>query len=239
MPQHIDPSSVTTGTVFCVAKNYPEHAREMLLWDDPTTEGTPLPDEEPVIFLKPASSISTDGITGIPSFNGKPVSGNLHYEAELILLIGRDCENCSLHEALQAVKGYGIGLDMTLRDVQLAAKKEGNPWLKSKGFRNSALISEIIPRAEAGNWQDLEFILEHNGKRVQHGKAASMIFSPIYLVHYLSYLYGLRRGDLVFTGTPSGVGRVVPGDHLKATLFHREILSDTDAAMLALKACVI
>jgi 2-keto-4-pentenoate hydratase/2-oxohepta-3-ene-1,7-dioic acid hydratase in catechol pathway len=107
---------------------------------------------------------------------------------------------------------------MTLRDVQLAAKKAGNPWLKSKGFRKSALISDIVPFDEAVFPHDLEVSLELNGSLVQQGKVSEMLHSPAMLIHYLSYLYGLRSGDFIFTGTPASAGRVSSGDTLKAVL---------------------
>ena len=207
------------GSIFCVGKNYPDHAREMEGWENrTTTESRPAHNDEPIIFLKPSSAVSRNGTTSIPVVDGRPVSDDMHYEVELVLLIGRDADSVGIDDAASFISGYGIGLDMTLRDVQLAAKKSGNPWLKSKGFRNSALVSEFVPSGEIGPWAALSISLRLNGRIVQHSSVDKMTFPPAYLVHYLSYIYGLRRGDLVFTGTPAGVGRVRPDDRLHAVL---------------------
>lgn len=238
MTQLIDASSIVPGTVYCIAKNYPDHAREMQLWEERREEPS-VEDREPVVFLKPPSAVETGGITMIPSFGGHPLSENLHYEAEVVLLVGMDCDDCTEEEALRTIRGYAVGLDMTLRDVQLEAKKQGNPWLKSKGFRKSALISDFVSRSDAGSWQDLELFLDCNGRRVQHGCLSETVFSPPFLVHYLSCIYGLRKGDLIFTGTPSGVGRVLPGDVLEARLCKRSSLQDDSYELAALRVSVV
>jgi len=206
-------------SIFCVGKNYPDHAREMAAWE-PENKGVTQErhEQEPIIFMKPGTALSKERRTSIPVFEGRPVSSSLHYEAELVLLVGADAEEVSIGDAPGFISGYGAGLDMTLRDVQLEAKKGGNPWLKSKGFRRSALVSEFIAPEDAGQWPDLAISLRVNGAIVQHSPVSKMTFSPSYLVHYLSYIYGLRAGDLIFTGTPAGVGEVSPGNRLDATL---------------------
>lgn len=240
MSRSIESSSITPGTVYCIAKNYPEHAREMLLWEESPQQFVPPAEHlEPIVFIKPPSAVETGGITQIPEFEGKPLSENMHFEAEIVLLIGMDCDDCPEEDAIKAVKGYGAGLDMTLRDVQLEAKKQGDPWLKSKGFKKSALISDFVLRNEAGSWQDLEIFLDCNGKRVQHGYFSDAIFSPPFLVHYLSALYGLRKGDLIFTGTPAGVGRVAAGDMLEARLCKRSSFENESYELTALTATVL
>lgn len=206
----------THRSIYCVGKNYPDHAREMASWK--TDKPEPLHEKEPVIFMKPGTALSTDGCTSIPRFEGQLASRNLHYEGELVLLIGADADEVSLADASAIIAGYAAGLDMTLRDVQLEAKNAGNPWLKSKGFRQSALVSEFIAPESAGPWAELAISLRLNGEQKQHSKVSKMTFSPAYLVHYLSYIYGLRAGDLVFTGTPAGVGSVLPGDRLDVSL---------------------
>lgn len=212
-------SSLQPRSIFCVGKNYPEHAREMASWEpEKPVKESELHPEEPVIFMKPGSALSTNGRTSIPLLDSKPISTCLHYEAELVLLVGRDAVETPLEEAQACIAGYAAGLDMTLRDVQLEAKKAGNPWLKSKGFRQSALVSGFIEPASSGPWEELSIALRLNGHRVQHSPVAAMTFSPVYLVHYLSYIYGLREGDLIFTGTPAGVGKVVAGNRLLASL---------------------
>jgi 2-keto-4-pentenoate hydratase/2-oxohepta-3-ene-1,7-dioic acid hydratase in catechol pathway len=128
---------------------------------------------------------------------------------------------------------------MTLRDVQLKAKKAGNPWLKSKGFRHSALISDFVPREAVKEWEALEISLLLNGREVQRSSVSRMIFPPSRLVHYLSYLYGLRKGDLIFTGTPAGVGSVETGDTLEASLDCHQENGSLSAGIARLKALIM
>lgn len=203
-------------SIYCVGKNYPDHAREMASWEP--EKPAPPPEEEPIIFMKPGTALSTDGNTSIPQFEGRPLSASLHYEGELVLLVGADVDCVEPADAPACIAGYAAGLDMTLRDVQLEAKKAGNPWLKCKGFRRSALVSEFIAPDAVGAWEELAISLRLNGERKQHSKVSKMSFSPAYLVHYLSYIYGLRAGDMIFTGTPAGVGSVLPGDRLDVSL---------------------
>ena len=218
MEKLLDRRTLAPGAIYCVEKNYPEHALEMELLDEATPKTTHENEAEPIIFMKPPTALETEGVIVMPEFEGFSLSANMHYEAEIVLLVGKSSDGCPVEDAPTYIAGFGAGLDMTLRDVQLAAKKAGNPWLKSKGFRKSALISDIVPFNDAVFPHDLEVSLELNGLRVQQGEVAEMLHSPARLIHYLSYLYGLRRGDLIFTGTPAGVGRVCCGDTLKAVL---------------------
>jgi 2-keto-4-pentenoate hydratase/2-oxohepta-3-ene-1,7-dioic acid hydratase in catechol pathway len=228
------------GSIFCVGKNYPDHAREMEKWEELAADRRiRASSEEPIIFLKPSSAISRNGTTSIPLFDGLPVSGEMHYEVELVLLIGRNADSVGIDEATSFISGFGIGLDMTLRDVQLEAKKAGNPWLKSKGFRNSALVSDFVPPGEAGPFEDLTISLRLNDRIVQHSPVSEMTFPPAYLLHYLSYIYGLRRGDLIFTGTPAGVGRVKPADRLHATLESGTGTGSSPSRLATLDATII
>ncbi len=213
----IPASGLAPSSIFCAGKNYEDHAREMLNWDEKRKQ-SPLREDEPVIFMKPGSALNHLCQTSIPCFDGKPVSGLMHYEAELVVLIAEDAQQISTDEAERCIEGYGVGLDMTLRDVQLHDRQKGNPWLKSKGFRNSAIVSDIIAAEDAGDFRQLFFSLSLNDKTVQQGSAKEMIFNPFHLISYLSWIYGLRRGDLLFTGTPAGVGPVASGDRLRAVL---------------------
>jgi 2-keto-4-pentenoate hydratase/2-oxohepta-3-ene-1,7-dioic acid hydratase in catechol pathway len=235
----IERSTIRPSSIFCVGKNYRDHALEMEQWEqkglDPKHALLP---EEPVIFMKPASALSPEGTTSIPVFGDSPLSACMHYEVELVLLIDRDVDFAPPEEASGYIRGYGVGLDMTLRDVQLEAKKTGNPWLKSKGFRQSALVSDFISRTDAGRWQELSIALRHNGTEVQHSAVSEMIFSPEYLVHYLSWVYGLRKDDLVFTGTPAGVGRVSSGDRLDAYLSGKDRIMPEQSALVSLEVYV-
>jgi len=203
-------------SIYCVGKNYPDHAREMASWEP--EKPAPLPEEEPIIFMKPGTALSMDSNTSIPQFEGRAVSASLHYEGELVLLVGANVDCVELADAPACIAGYAAGLDMTLRDVQLEAKKAGNPWLKCKGFRRSALVSEFIAPDSTGAWEELAISLRLNGEPKQYSKVSKMSFSPAFLVHYLSYIYGLRAGDMIFTGTPAGVGSVRPGDQLDVSL---------------------
>jgi len=235
----LDRRTIVPGAIYCVGKNYREHAREMQLLEG-AKAGAHLEEEgEPIIFMKPPTALETEGVIAVPEFQGRPLSANMHYEAELVLLIGKSCDGCSIEEAPNYIAGFGAGLDMTLRDVQLAAKKAGNPWLKSKGFRKSALISDVVPFNDAVFPQNLEISLELNGSQVQLGNVSEMLHTPAALIHYLSYLYGLRRGDLIFTGTPAGVGRVSSGDTLKAVLSMPENSTQRHRELVSLQARVI
>gem|GEM_PF-78939 len=235
----LDRRTIAPGAIYCVGKNYREHAREMEKLEG-AIAGTPVEDDgEPIIFMKPPTALETEGVIAMPEFQGTPLSANMHYEAEIVLLIGKSCDGCSIEEAPNYIAGFGAGLDMTLRDVQLAAKKAGNPWLKSKGFRKSALISDFIPFTHSLFLQDLTISLELNGKQIQEGRVSEMLHSPAMLIHYLSYLYGLRRGDLVFTGTPSGVGKVNSGDTLNALLSIPENSTQGYSGLVNLQARVI
>ena len=225
----IPAASLSPSSIYCVGKNYQLHAEEMLQWE---SEGEIVKKkaekpEEPIIFLKPASSLSSNGRTSIPFLKGKPISNNMHYEAELVLLIGRDADNIPVQDALPFVAGYGTGLDMTLRDVQMDAKGKGEPWLKCKGFKNSSLVSDFVPAEHILYPDTLAFELSLNGITVQKGKAEKMLFNIASLISYLSYIYGLRAGDLLFTGTPEGVGQVKNGDILHAELFLNNSLGTT------------
>jgi fumarylpyruvate hydrolase len=210
--------SFTPGAIYCVGKNYLEHARELRLLEGRENDSDDIVPPEPLIFMKPPAALAAENRTAIPVFDGSPLSREMHHEVELVLLVDAKTDGCSIEEAPGFIRGFGVGLDMTLRDVQLAAKKAGEPWLKSKGFKNSALVSDFVPFGLVNCPENLEISLELNGTEVQRGRVADMIYSPARLLHYLSYIYGLCPGDLVFTGTPAGVGRVVPGDRLTAAL---------------------
>lgn len=237
-PHYITRSSIAPSSIFCVGKNYPDHAREMQSWEPEKAAGSVPEDKEPIIFMKPGTALSRNDRTAIPLFENRPVSESLHYEVELVLLIDRDAGWVGIEEAPSFISGYGVGLDMTLRDVQLEAKKKGNPWLKCKGFRNSALVSDFVTSDSAGDWEALSISLRLNGHLVQHSPVSRMTFSPAFLVHYLSYIYGLRKGDLIFTGTPSGVGKVAPSDRLDAVLESGTGRESAPATLATLEATV-
>ncbi|MGV3524009.1 MAG: fumarylacetoacetate hydrolase family protein [Candidatus Sericytochromatia bacterium] len=196
--------SMRVSTVYCVGLNYADHAAEM-------RSQRP---EAPVIFLKPASSLLPGG--GELAYPAH-LSADMHHEVELVMLIGRDCYgSLTPEEAQAAVAGYGIGLDLTLRDRQAEAKAQGRPWSVAKGFAGSAPVSHFLPAGAVALPQPLS--LHVNGELRQQGSTEQMIFDLPALVSYLASVFALRRGDLVFTGTPAGVGPLKPGDQVQARL---------------------
>ena len=153
-----------------------------------------------------------------------PYSLSLHHELELVVAIGTVARRISSEAALDYVLGYAVGLDMTLRDVQTAAKRRGHPWSVAKGFDTSAPVSAVVPAAMVPDPTDLAFELKVNGELRQHGRASDMTLSIPDLLAFVSRIFTLEPGDLVFTGTPAGVGEVFPGDLLHASLLgHTEL----------------
>lgn len=195
---------IEVGTMYCIGRNYALHAREM---------GAPV-EERPVVFLKPPIAyINSGSKVIIPSY-----SVNMHYEAEVVVVIGKDCSNIEEDNALDYVEGIGIGIDFTLRDIQTDLKTKGLPWALAKSFKSSAPVSELISITKINNLKDVNFSLELNGRTVQRGNTKDMIFSIPYLISFLSKVFTLRKGDCIFTGTPEGVGRVNANDRLLAKL---------------------
>lgn len=189
--------------LICIGKNYALHAAEM---------GGSVP-EVPMIFLKPSTTlVASGGKVMLPS-----MSKEVHHEVELVVVIGRGGKNIPEDRAIEHVDGYALGLDMTARDIQLEAKKRGEPWAVAKGFDTFAPIGKISPASDIPDPQDLEISLRVNGELRQHGSTADMIFSVAHLVSYCSRIFTLRPGDLLFTGTPEGVGPVREGDVLEAS----------------------
>ena len=192
--------ALPVANIFCIGRNYHEHIREL-------DNAVPT---EPVVFLKPTSALLAAGEDIVlPAF-----SNDVHYECELVVYIGRDAHNISAAEALAHVGGYAIGLDLTARDVQSAAKVQGLPWTQAKGFRGAACVSAFVAAAAVGNIQAQAFSLSVNGQIRQQGDSAQMILPVAQQIAYLSAVYGLQAGDLIYTGTPAGVGKMVAGDEL-------------------------
>ena len=190
------------GKIVCVGRNYMEHAHEL---------GNEVP-EKPVIFLKPASAViySGDKIT-YPSYSQK-----MHHEVELVLLLGKTIKDANLNEAEYAITAYGVGLDMTLRDVQSKLKQKGHPWTVAKCFDTSAVLSNFVLKEEYTLSLAEEIFLSVNNIERQRDKLSKMIFKPAEILRYISSLMTLEKGDLVYTGTPKGVGFVCKGDIIKA-----------------------
>ena len=198
------PTPLTIPKIICVGRNYAEHAKEMKA-DVPTT---------PVLFLKPPTAVvHNHGSVVIP-----PVSRELHHEVEMTVLIGKGGKNISREKAMEHIAGYGIGLDMTLRDLQSDAKKKGLPWSVAKGFDTSAPLSDFVPAASVANPHQLTVELTVNGSARQKGSTSDFIFKLDQLVSSISQIFTLEPGDVIFTGTPEGVAQAVAGDTLLGRL---------------------
>lgn len=191
--------------IYCVGRNYAAHAREM--GADPTRE-------PPFFFMKPADAVIADAAV-VPY---PPATKNLHHEVELVVALGSGGKDVPVERALDVVFGYAVGLDMTRRDLQNEAKAAGKPWDMSKGFDHSAPCSALRRVAEIGHPAKGAVSLAVNGRMRQKGDLADLIWSVPETVAYLSTLVELAPGDLIFTGTPEGVGAVVPGDRLEAAI---------------------
>jgi fumarylpyruvate hydrolase len=190
--------------VYCVGRNYAEHAKEMGYTGR----------EDPFFFCKPA-----DALVPIPA--GKPgqmpyptKTANLHYEMELVVALGKGGVDIPVEQATDCIFGYALGLDMTRRDLQNESKKQGRPWETGKGFDQSGPIGPIHPRALVGTLEKGAISLTVNGVQKQVSDLGQMIWNIPESIAYLSGLFELKAGDLIFTGTPEGVGAVVRGDKM-------------------------
>jgi len=194
--------------IYCVGRNYEEHAKEMGFTGR----------EPPFFFMKPADAIVNvaEGTIGeIPYPAG---TSNLHYEIELVAAIGIGGANIKAADAMKHVWGYAVGLDMTRRDLQGVAKKEGRPWEIGKGFDQSAPIGPIVPAAAAGNPGNAAITLAVNGQMKQSSSTSKLIWSIAESIEHLTTYWRLEPGDLIFTGTPEGVGAVVSGDLMEGAV---------------------
>lgn len=190
--------------IFCLGLNYHDHINEM-------AHQRP---EAPVIFLKPLTAICYDqSLVEIPS-----LSQNMHYEGELIIILNKGGKHLSIEQALDCVGGYGIGLDLTLRDLQAKAKEKGLPWTVAKGFDQSAPISLFTPYHHDVDLHKMNFILKVNDEIRQQADTSEMIFKIPEIISWLSDIFTLEPGDIIFTGTPSGVGQIVSGDQISVKL---------------------
>jgi len=203
---HIVNSSarVPIGKIICLARTYREHAQEM------HAQVT----EEPLLFLKPESSvIFNHGTVIIPT-----MSQSLHYEVELGIVIGKNGRNILEHDAMEYVFGYLVALDITARDIQSVAKKNGWPWTIAKGFDTFAPLSDVMEKKQVSAPQNMELELKVNGIVKQHANTNMMIYSLEHIISFISRIMTLQRGDLILTGTPEGVGEIKAGDILEARL---------------------
>jgi 2-keto-4-pentenoate hydratase/2-oxohepta-3-ene-1,7-dioic acid hydratase in catechol pathway len=196
--------------IICIGRNYAEHAKEL---------NNPLP-TEPVYFLKPDTALLPAGNPFyIPDF-----TNDLHFECELVYKIKKVGKNIPLKFAKDYYSEVSLGIDFTARDIQEKCKSNGLPWEKAKGFDNSAPLGQrFIPTEQFQN-QPIAFHLLKNGERVQHGDTSQQIFNIDHIISYISQFITLKTGDLIYTGTPAGVGPVAIGDHLEGFIGEEKIL---------------
>jgi 2-keto-4-pentenoate hydratase/2-oxohepta-3-ene-1,7-dioic acid hydratase in catechol pathway len=200
-----DGRKLELANIYAIATNYRKHANEMK---------SEIP-SQPVIFLKPTSAYITNGDKILlPQF-----SENVHYEVELVVVIGKDGFNISEEEVPNYIAGFAVGIDVTLRDIQAVAKQSGKPWGIAKGFFTSAPISSVVPISEfAGEIPYFDLVLKVNGQICQKGNTSEMERSVTQLVSFISKVFSLNAGDCIFTGTPEGVGKINNGDEIVAEL---------------------
>jgi 2-keto-4-pentenoate hydratase/2-oxohepta-3-ene-1,7-dioic acid hydratase in catechol pathway len=200
-----DPSipglDIPINNIYCIGRNYAQHAKEM---------GNAVP-RIPIVFLKPKGTICyPDSTISLPT-----QSNDVHYEAEIVVAVSKEGKDISHGSAMEHVAGYGVGIDFTARDIQSISKKQGQPWTIAKGFDNFAPISSFVLLSEIEDPDNLDIKLFQNGFVKQHGNSSEMIFPVPNLINFLSSIFTLHPGDLIFTGTPEGVGPVARGDKLE------------------------
>lgn len=182
--------------IFCVGRNYAEHAKEL---------GNEVPDT-PILFTKPTNALATaDGQT----LNYPSDQGDIHHELEIVLKIGKSSDSQSVNDR---VVEMALGIDLTLRDLQSTLKKKGHPWERAKGFRNSAILTPFWSFSSVEDIEHTTFTLKKNGETVQYGNSTQMLFNFQQLVDECEQAFGLGEGDVIFTGTPEGVGPISDGD---------------------------
>jgi fumarylpyruvate hydrolase len=192
--------------IYCIGRNFADHAKEM---------GATVDRGNPVFFMKPGDAVVAGG--GAVAY--PPATRDLHHEVELVVALGRDAGGeVAVADADALVFGYGVGLDLTRRDLQSAAKAKGLPWDTGKGFDQSAPCSELVPAAEAGDLAARRLSLHVNGELRQQSTLDQMVFAVAEVLHELSKLYSLKAGDLVFMGTPAGVAALQRGDEFEASI---------------------
>ena len=199
-----DDQSIPIGKLVCLARTYRKHAEEM---NSPVTE-------DPLLFLKPSSAVIFDG----DSIVIPHMSKCLHHEVELGVVISKKCKNIIKESALDYVLGYLVALDITARDIQLEAKKNGWSWSIAKGFDTFAPISNVVKKEKIDNPNNLDITLTINGKIVQKSNTKFMIYTVERIIEFISSVMTLEKGDLIMTGTPEGVGEIKEGDILEAKL---------------------
>jgi len=197
--------------ILCIGRNYADHISEL-------NNERPA---EPVIFLKPDTAILKDN----EPFYHPDFSNDIHHEVEIVLKINKVGKNIEAKFAHKYYDEIGIGIDFTARDIQSKLKEKGLPWEKAKAFNDSAPISEFISKSQFVDLQNLNFHLEVNGKTIQQGNTKMMLWNFDEIIEEISKYFTLKTGDLIFTGTPAGVGKVIVGDRLTAFIEGEEMMS--------------
>jgi 2-keto-4-pentenoate hydratase/2-oxohepta-3-ene-1,7-dioic acid hydratase in catechol pathway len=197
--------------IFCVGRNYSDHAKEL---------GNDIPDE-PVIFMKPKSAL----LQPHTPFYYPEFTNELHYECELVLRISKNGKYIQEKFANKYYDAVTTGIDFTARDIQNELKEKGLPWEKAKAWDNSAVVGKWIPFANIKNKKEIPFAFYKNKELVQEGNSKDMIFDFDYIISYISNFFSINIGDLVFTGTPKGVGEIVVGDEVEAFLEKESLLT--------------
>ena len=197
--------------IFCVGRNYSEHAKEL---------NNEVPDE-PVIFMKPKSAL----LQPHTPFYYHEFTNELNYECELVLRISKNGKYIQEKFASKYYDAISVGIDFTARDIQNELKAKGLPWEKAKAWDNSAVVGKWIPLANIKNKKDINFGLYKNKELVQKGNSSEMIFDFDYIVSYISNFFSVNIGDLVYTGTPKGVGEIVVGDEVEAFIEQENLLT--------------
>jgi len=197
--------------IICVGRNYSEHAKEL---NNPVNE-------EPVIFLKP----ETAQLHSRTPFFLPDIDSSIHHEAEIVVKINRLGKHISEKFANKYYQEISVGIDFTARDLQSKLKSKGLPWELSKAFDSSAPCGQFIDKSQFESIQDIPFSLKKNGETVQNGNTSDMIFGIDFLISFISKYITLKKGDLIFTGTPAGVGPVAKGDHLEGFIGEKKLLN--------------
>jgi acylpyruvate hydrolase len=197
--------------IIAIGRNYQEHAKEL---------NNPVP-SSPVIFLKPDTALLKEG----KAFFHPDFSNDIHYEVELIIKIGKEGKHIQPKFAKNYIEAIGLGIDFTARDLQQECKEKGLPWEIAKAFDHSAPIGEFIPVNEINDLNNISFSLNKNNTLVQKGNSSDMIFNFETIITYVSQRFTLKKGDLIFTGTPAGVGKINIGDLLEGYINDRKMLS--------------
>jgi 2-keto-4-pentenoate hydratase/2-oxohepta-3-ene-1,7-dioic acid hydratase in catechol pathway len=197
--------------IFCIGRNYAEHAKEL---------NNELP-ENPVVFMKPTTALLKDG----QAFFFPDFTNDLHYEGEIVLRIGKNGKKIQEKFAHKYIDAFTIGFDLTARDIQNDLKSKGLPWELAKGFDGSAVIGNFIKVNENINLSELEFSILKNDIVVQKGNTANMIFSFYKIISFISQYFTFQQGDLIFTGTPKGVGALAIGDVLSGNYNGEKVVS--------------